>query len=81
MTPQGLEAAIVKVRLIAHGVPASACVTVIVAALVATTRAWTLASVGRLAGLQPRSPPAGSEANPGAAPDPRIVRVWVQDAV
>src|SRR5687768_13616657 len=58
-----------KVRVGAHAVPPSTCVTLISGSSqlsVAVTRALTLSSVGRLVGLQPRSPPSGILSMDGA---------------
>ena len=62
--PQPSAAVIVKVRIGAQAVPPSTWLTLMVGDAVqlsvAVTRALTLASVGRLAGLQPRLEPVGT---------------------
>jgi hypothetical protein len=55
--PQPSVAVMVNVRVIAHGDPVSRCETLVlnnVQLSVATTSAFTLASVGNTAGLQPK---------------------------
>ena len=67
--PQASVALTVKVRVTTQPLVASTCDTLTVGVpqvSVAETRALTLASVGRLAGLQPRLPPVGTLVNVGA---------------
>ena len=67
--PQASEAVTVKVRVTTQPLVASLWETLTVGVpqlSVAETRALTLASVGRLAGLQPRFEPVGTLVNVGA---------------
>ncbi len=69
MLPQPSVAVIVNVRVGAQAVPPSTCVTLIVTEpelSVAATCAFTLASVGKFAGLQPRFAPVGTLVITGA---------------
>ena len=67
--PHRLLAVMVNVRVGAHGVPPSTCVTFVTnpQPVVVLTWALTLLSVGRLTGLQPRYPPDGRLTNAGTA--------------
>ena len=67
--PQASVAEMVNVRVGAQAVPPSTWPTLMVGVpqvSVAVTRALTLASVGRLAGLQPRLEPVGTLVMVGA---------------
>ena len=60
----------VNVRVIVQPLVPSWCVTVMVGVLqvsTAVTRAFTLTSVGRLVGLQPKGPPVGTVTVGGVA--------------
>ena len=74
--PQPSVAVTVKVRVTVQPLVASACVTLTVAVpqlSVAVTCALTLASVGGLAGLQPKLPPAGMLAITGAVVSTKVM--------
>src|ERR1035437_6315077 len=81
--PQVSVAVMVKTRLLAQLVFPSTCVTVMVGVLqlsVADTCAFTLVSVGKFVGLQPRLAPAGTLVITGGVGS-TTVTVWLHELV